>query len=412
MNAENRLSHDRSMNDRPRTSPRNSDNSQVSSHHSYQGQSRRGDNSMNHSHAHSSIQQSVDNGISNRQSDSLPPSQRRSYRSRRRRDDDGARIPRQSIPSSQTTTKDNKSLKETQFDLEINSFPPLPGPGTSSSSSSTAGDIFDSKMSDVVKGTAKPQVREVKPQRVPSPVQVPSPPTPPPASTITSSSTMVTSTPLPQQAQKEDGGDSSCNSSNGSSLNGVSAVPSVVSSSNNSANVTTAPTDTRVPTPPVSPPKSNKSFVNSTESQQKLISEPAATRVVAVPTQTHVKVVDKQVMSVPVKLSYAQMVQRGRENEATAEFNQSEDSMNKADSSNQSSSSSNRANQTLKEQSQTIKPSSTANSKLPGKEQGSRKDNEAKDQRLNNSRRSKENRERRDRRRERSDRDGSRSSNK
>lgn len=106
------------------------------------------------------------------------------------------------------------------------------------------------------------------------------------------------------------------------------------------------------------------------------------------------------------KLSYAQMVQKGRENEENATEVKTDD--NNSDTSGNESPPCSR--KTLKEQSQTQK---SAPARTPSKEYG-RREYEPKEQRHGGGRRaSKENRnvDRRERpRRERNDREGSRSS--
>ncbi|XP_060084682.1 la-related protein 4-like [Ylistrum balloti] len=411
-----------------RTSPRNSDNSQISGHHSpFQREGRRGDNSnMNHSHmVHSTVQQQTqqpvtDNNsnitVNSRQSDNLSQRMTRSYRSRRRRDDDGARSMRPG--SSQAITKDNKLPSELQFDLEINSFPPLPGPGASNSSA--AGDVFESKLSDVVKGTAKPQVRESKA----SPPPVPPPPPPPsasisspPVATVTpqipvavTATTSVPATTRPSSPPKS----RESTTTTTVTTNGSSGNASTVPSSGNASCTAVATPVTRVPSPPVIPQKSVKT-VSMPESQPKSAESHVSQRTVSSAPKTQEKPVPVQ-QQAQVKLTYAQMLAKGREAEAAAaaaaaaaaEGNSKQRSSDESGEEDSKSATSVRASQTLKEQSQTIK-TTTANSRPPVKDQG-RRDFEPKDQRYGGGRRAKENRERRDRRR--SERDGSRSSTK
>ena len=106
----------------------------------------------------------------------------------------------------------------------------------------------------------------------------------------------------------------------------------------------------------------------------------------------------------PVKLSYAQMVQKGRE-EAAAAANKLGTEETVAD--NDPSQTNGRSNQTLKEQSQTIK-SACANGPSSAKDQ-IRKEAEPREQRFS-ARRAKENRV--GRRRSDNQRDGPRSSGK
>ncbi|XP_069107644.1 la-related protein 4-like isoform X3 [Argopecten irradians] len=416
-----------------RTSPRNSDNSQISGHHSpFHREGRRGDNSnINHSHmVHSTVQQQqtqqpvTDNNsnitVNNRQSDNLSQRMTRSYRSRRRRDDDGARNMRPN--SSQALPKDSKLPNDPQFDLEINSFPPLPGPGAANSS--TAGDVFESKLSDVVKGTAKPQVRESKA----SPPPVPPPPPPPSASiqsppvaipkpqvpvavTATTTSVPATTRPSsPPKSRESTTATSTTAATTNSSSGNTTSVPS-----SGSANCTAVASPvTRVPSPPVVPQKSVK-ILSMPESQPKSAESHTSQRTVSSTPKTQEKPVPVQ-QQAQVKLTYAQMLARGREAEAAAaaaaaaaaEGGSKQRSSDESGEEDSKTTTSVRASQTLKEQSQTIKTTTANNSRPPVKDQG-RREFEPKDQRYG-GRRAKENRERRDRRR--SERDGSRSSTK
>lgn len=122
-----------------------------------------------------------------------------------------------------------------------------------------------------------------------------------------------------------------------------------------------------------------------------------------------------------MKLTYAQMLARGRENEARAAAAaaaaaaegkaRASSGEEEWDEPIQNGPTSAHTNQTLKEQSQTMRPSNTANtvrssaSGGPPFKEGQRREFEPKDQRFN-GRRSKENREWRERRR--SERDGQR----
>ncbi|XP_033731295.1 flocculation protein FLO11-like isoform X2 [Pecten maximus] len=341
----------------------------------------------------------------------------RSYRSRRRRDDDGARNMRPS--SSQAVTKDSKLPSDQQFDLEINAFPPLPGPVAANSS--TAGDVFESKLSDVVKGTAKPQVRESKA----SPPPVPPPPPPPSASiqsppvatpqpqipVAVTATTSVPATTRPSSPPKSrESTTTTTVTTNGSSGN-TSTVPS---SGSASCTAVAAPV-TRVPSPPIIPQKSVK-ILSMPESQPKSAESHVSQRPVSSAPKTEKPVPVQQ--QAQVKLTYAQMLARGREAEAAsaaaaaaaaaAEGSGKQRSSDESGEEDSKTAASVRASQTLKEQSQTIK-TTTANSRPPVKDQA-RRDFEPKDQRYGGGRRAKENRERRDRRR--SERDGSRSSTK
>lgn len=381
--SDNRMNYDRNNSaNHNRTSPRHHDNSQMSP--TPYASRNRGENN-NHSHGSSAPPQGHNNldtnnsSISSRQSDGLPPAQR-GYRSRRRREEDGG-------PRRQLSSKE-KPAAETQFDLEINSFPPLPPGPVPANSSSSNNEVFESKLSDVVKGTAKPIVREniVKPQvsqpvqqssqsQHPEPVGVPANPRPP--------------TP-PSQPPK----DNSSNNCNNSALNGASAgpTPTAVTASSSFCGGGSAP-PTRIPSPPaVSPPKPQKAsslqeaVVNHVDGHATSVSKPAPLNQVKAQVS-----VDK---NSPVKLSYAQMVQRGRDSDSAAESKNNSDSDSESVQQN-----------TLKEQSQ-------AKTSTAKKDQsGPQKDSELpKEQRHFSGRRAKENRERRDRRR--SERETSRSSTK
>nr|XP_022322107.1 la-related protein 4-like isoform X3 [Crassostrea virginica] len=377
---DNRMNYERNNTaNHNRTSPRHHDNSQMSP--TPYASRNRGENS-NHSHGSNAQQQGHNNldtnnsSISSRQSDGLPPAQR-GYRSRRRREEDGG-------PRRQLSSKE-KPAAETQFDLEINSFPPLPNGPMPANSSSSNNEVFESKLSDVVKGTAKPLVREntVKPQ-VSQPVQQSSQPQ-------HSEPVGVPANPRPPTPPSQPPKDNSSNNCNNSALNGASAGPApatVTASSSSSGGNSALPA--RIPSPPaVSPPKPQK--VNS-------IQEPAVNHV-----DTHASPVSKQApvnqqvsldKNSPVKLSYAQMVQRGRDSDSAAESKNNSDSDSESVQQN-----------TLKEQSQ-------AKTSTAKKDQsGPRKDSDLpKEQRHFSGRRAKENRERRDRRR--SERETSRSSTK
>ncbi|XP_061169637.1 la-related protein 4-like isoform X2 [Saccostrea echinata] len=387
----NRPSNQERMDNRPnyernnsinhnRTSPRHHDNSQMSP--APYSSRNRGENN-NHSHG-SSMQQQGHNNLdtnnssisSSRQSDGLPPVQR-GYRSRRRREEDGG--PRRQLPSRE------KPAAETQFDLEINSFPPLPGPVPANSSSSN-NEVFESKLSDVVKGTAKPIVREnvIKPQ-VSQPVQQSS-------QSQHSEPVGVPANPRPPTPPSQPPKDNSSNNSNNSALNGASAGPAptavVASTSSSGGNVAPPP---RIPSPPaVSPQKPQKPSSSIQEPVVNHVDVHASTVSKSAPVN-QVKAVSVDNNS-PVKLSYAQMVQRGRDSDSAPESKNNSDSESESVQQN-----------TLKEQSQA--KTSTA------KKDQTRKDSELpKEQRHFSGRRSKENRERRDRRR--SERETARSSTK
>ncbi|VDI65130.1 la-related protein 4 [Mytilus galloprovincialis] len=363
---DNRPSHDRQPQSH-RTSPRMSDNQPISGHHSYQSQSRRTlDNNANHSH----MSPVIDNNNIPAGRQSEIPSR---YKSRRKPPLNGG-----------PKLNNMKDKPEPQFDFESSNFPPLGGgPGTTSAStSSTSNEVFESKLSDVVKGTAKPQAKPQTNASQPQPVSPVAPPRP--------------ATP-PQQPQKDHSNNSS------SAINGTSAISSQSS------------TPTRVPSPPpVSPQKSQKTAIVEPPQQQKVI-EVVQTPVKVTPvSSTPVKTAERERATFqtdrerpsPAKLSYAQMVQRkGSEKEegSGAEGKPDDLSDNSGNESPQCS------RKTLKEQSQTQKPAP----RTPSKEHG-RREFEPKEQRHGGGRRpAKENRidRRGDRRRsDRNDREGSRSS--
>ncbi|CAG2213139.1 LARP4 [Mytilus edulis] len=363
---DNRPSHDRQPQSH-RTSPRMSDNQPISGQHSYQSQSSRTlDNNANHSH----MSPVIDNNNIPAGRQSEIPSR---YKSRRKPPLNGG-----------PKLNNMKDKPEPQFDFESSNFPPLGGgPGTTSAStSSTSNEVFESKLSDVVKGTAKPQAKPQTNASQPQPVSPVAPPRP--------------ATP-PQQPQKDHSNNSS------SAMNGTSAISSQSS------------TPTRVPSPPpVSPQKSQKTAIVEPPQQQKVI-EVVQTPVKVTPvSSTPVKTAERERATFqadrerpsPAKLSYAQMVQRkGSEKEegSGAEGKPDDLSDNSGNESPQCS------RKTLKEQSQTQKPAP----RTPSKEHG-RREFEPKEQRHGGGRRpAKENRidRRGDRRRsDRNDREGSRSS--
>lgn len=79
--------------------------------------------------------------------------QRKLYnKGRRKKDEDYSKLSRQN--SSQISA--NNKYTEPQFEFESNSFPPLPG----SQNNASSGERFENKMSDVVRGTAKPLAKE------------------------------------------------------------------------------------------------------------------------------------------------------------------------------------------------------------------------------------------------------------
>ncbi|KAL5005660.1 hypothetical protein ScPMuIL_016818 [Solemya velum] len=357
-----RVVSDRSGHDRHqgggshRTSPRGgSDNSQISGPAHTPFQNRRGDNSGNHAHivhptAPNHMTENNSNmSANNRQSDQM----RKSYRSRRRQNDEGPKPPR---INSGPTGREGR-LGEVQFDLEHTSFPPLPG----SSSNTATEDVFESKLSDVVKGTAKGQFREK-----PTVAATQSPITP--ATVTPSKDTTI----------------------NNNVSNGVPAPPSS----------SPPPPPVQIPQP-VSPQKSIKPTQPTVTTVHTLperkATPPAVHHVTPVsppapenhstPKAVHVSNHHVKMDTEPVRFTYAQMVARGKDSDSSSD-----------DCKDPVLPSSAKTNQTLKEQSQTKVP--PHNDNTSSKDQ-TRKELEPKEQRYTSTRRAKENRERKERRRER-----------
>ncbi|XP_064598045.1 la-related protein 4-like [Liolophura sinensis] len=439
---DNRMSHERygggSGGGSHRTSPRSLDGSQSSGGSVYHGR-REGGPSQPHIH-HPPIPAHLDTGLSatlplshpsgtaadnnNKEQSALSQRGQKSYRSRRRREDEGAGGARNSRTNSSqlSSTKDGRYI-EPQFELESNSFPPLPG----ASNNSSTGDIFESKLSDVVKGTARPGQKDAgsKPQA------------PSPSSPTAKEMNVPAATPAST---------SNNNNNNTPSITSVAMTTTATTTAPSmSSTVTTTTTGPSVsslagslPTPPPSPEKldtktetkhesrfekSQKAThshsgpaPNSSHSHAHMVGnkaevkqvEPEAQPVVkqtTVTTQKSLSLEDKQ----PVKLSYAQMVQRRSESEngtsstTTTERPKSEESANGAGTACPASPGAkdhvNHKPHTLKEQSQMTRQS-PVNSRLPARDP-IRKDSDPKEQRQFVGRRAKENRERRDRRKER-----------
>lgn len=389
----------------------------------------------------------------------------RSYKSRRKRDDDGASRPStRSSSTTQSTQRESsgggsgggsstshprqgQSLEK--FDYEPTSFPPLPG----SQSNQSSGEVFESKLSDVVKGTAKPMVKADTP--------VSKPITPPAAVVSTATTTVPTTSPAPKPVPsscavggRPDGRPDAreVNASSPSCQNGAGtggSIPHVVAGREGSATAKMTAASTSVH--PHAAASTGARQISKT--QENSVPEKSTEKSVASLQSQSNTVEDKTSVSAAssVKLSYAQMVQRSKTAEASAsalaEKSDSSDSDVAADGQNASTSSS-RANHTLKEQGQqsaggsasgkgavvrgsggkdfTRKDSRDAEHNehrrggdVDSKREEFRKENEGfrreepREQRLNsNSRRMKENRERRfdrdrdSRRMDRRDRDG------
>lgn len=116
--------------------------------------------------------------------DQFPQPQRRAagYRSKRRprgSDDNGANRSNSSCQQA----KEKLCCEPPNFDLADTSFPPLPG----STSNTSSSEVFENKMSDVVKGTAKPS----KPASTPAV----------PSSRVTTATTAVPASQPPQTLQ-------------------------------------------------------------------------------------------------------------------------------------------------------------------------------------------------------------------
>ncbi|GAB1599232.1 la-related protein 4-like isoform X2, partial [Argonauta hians] len=170
--SDSRLPHDRHQNPNAhRSSPRSTENTHVTSP---LFSNRKGVDNCHHSHTTHHHHSSTTGGIattttttthsstniessssmtishlSDSSKDSTAPQpQRKVYKNRRKRDDDNSKLSRQT--SSQLST--NNKFTEPSFEYESNSFPPLPG----SQNNAASGEKYENKLSDVVRGTAKP----------------------------------------------------------------------------------------------------------------------------------------------------------------------------------------------------------------------------------------------------------------
>ncbi|XP_029634393.1 la-related protein 4 isoform X3 [Octopus sinensis] len=173
--SDSRLPHDRHQNPNAhRSSPRSTENTHVTpplfpnrkgvdnyhSHatHHHHSSTTGGSATTTTTTTHSST--NVDSSssmpishLSDSSKDSTAPQpQRKIYKNRRKREDDNSKLSRQT--SSQLST--NNKFTEPLFEFESNSFPPLPG----SQNNAASGEKFENKLSDVVRGTAKPLVKE------------------------------------------------------------------------------------------------------------------------------------------------------------------------------------------------------------------------------------------------------------
>ncbi|CAM1307823.1 LARP4 (predicted), partial [Pycnogonum litorale] len=245
-----------------------------------------------------------------------------SRRRHRRKDDDSSstssttgRIPPSkninTSTNNATVMKDASGKPLPKFDLQESSFPPLPGTLETESSES---EVFENKMADVVKGTAKPLTRDSKMtqtvaggtesnDRTSSPVardnctlingdngcvnnetSANSPP-PPPVSSNVNVAKVDKSTKTEDTLSTTDTTDSSFHSSSSLSSSEISSNKESISPITNKS-VQTVTNQPSVKTPPI-PQSNNKdsTTINSSESDQ-----------------------DEK-----PKLSYAQMAQRARE---------------------------------------------------------------------------------------------------
>lgn len=346
------------------------------------------------------------NGVmaNSRNSQGVDLSQRyagKSYKSRRRREEDGARPNRSN--SSQLPTRDGQAVNQARpasvdkFDYEPTSFPPLPGSGNNASS----GDVFESKLSDVVKGTAKPQVKDV-PKTVSSGLPI-----------STATTTVTTTKPLLSSSRDDDTTPSSISHQNSSqsstpaaktSTGTTSQQPTVSQQTRSSASTVQTVPDCRAGKDPDT--RLSKETDTRTESESRQARE----------RQQQQSNTDDNTASLranSVKLSYAQMVQKIKVAEVSANSlaDLSDDSESEGNDTSQA------PNRALKEQGQHPTQSSSKPSARSSTKDFSRKDSrendgdsrrderefrkendyrrdEPREQRMN-SRRLKENRERR-----------------
>ncbi|XP_071101169.1 la-related protein 4-like isoform X1 [Haliotis cracherodii] len=391
-NSEGRMTNERHSVSAPRTSPRSLDSAQISSF------TRRGDMGGNSHMVNASVQpHGVDanaNLTQNNKSDMV--SQRKSYK-RGRRGEEGAKNSRQnpSMPG-----RDGRL--EPQFELESTSFPPLPG----SLNNAASNESFESKLSDVVKGTARLQVRE--PSTTKS-VQQPQSTAPPPSSSSQHTASRVASPP-PQPVATPPSPTVVAPPPAPVVAPVTPAVKEVLEPT--AVPVTTATATVAVTAEPVYQQKSSKA---ASAAETKPAPEPTVTKQASVvvssqskPTTSSVSVLlqeEKPNLPPGVKLSYAQMVQRKRDTDGNGGEKTKEDNNTSPQQSPPpvtTAVTSAKNGQTLREQTQTVKVAS-ASARQPQMKDNVRKDFEPKEQRP--QRRAKENRERRDRRRDRSERE-------
>ncbi|XP_064646899.1 la-related protein 4-like isoform X2 [Lineus longissimus] len=314
---------------------------------------------------------------------------RSAFKSRRRREEDGAKNTRQS--SSQTLSKESgKPLAGSpKFELESTSFPPLPG----STNNATTGDVFENKMSDVVKGTAKPLTRETtKPAVAQSPQKdttiAPSSSAPTPSTgSVTPASPPLSPKKIESKVEKSSSAPLESSSSNKHEASpAVTAEKKVTASTTTSSpgNVTTPTNTTSATSQPTKQPQQHSHHSRDSHSSTKDHKEQTSK---STPKQlpAHDKEEEKRApSSEPARLTYAQMLARKGAASGGAASPPEEDLKDSNDAKPQA----------LKEQSQiSSKPGSASVSKAPSKGGDlTRKDrNDPKEQRVM-GRRAKENR--------------------
>ncbi|KAK3611200.1 hypothetical protein CHS0354_009453 [Potamilus streckersoni] len=364
-------------------------------------QSQLGTQSSASQHSHND----TNNNNNYRQSstETAPLSQRRSYKSRRRREEEGVRPSR--LNSLHLSSRDARSAADQHFDYEPTSFPPLPG----SNNNAASGDVFSSKLSDVVKGTAKVPVKDIKSMTITSPtvtttsnlspVNTSCTATPP----VTVQSTHVTPTSTAPSTNIATSRNSVSPLSRSPSVP-TSVVPSVALDYHHTNSPAHRPAK---PTPTPTEGKSVETTLTVTNTTSTLTAISSSSFSAA--SSTQVKGEEK-----PIRLSYAQMVQKSKPIENCTPNAMVDKSGTDGDSnsgsekgeSTQQQANVNKPNHTLKEQSQsTLKTVSTNGRSAPSKD-SYRKDSESREQRFSSGRRAKENRmEMRDRRERRRDRE-------
>ncbi|XP_074645444.1 uncharacterized protein LOC141901838 isoform X1 [Tubulanus polymorphus] len=338
---------------------------------------------------------------------------------RRKEDEVPSRNVRQSSGnSSSNNSMNNQNTKEVKqmpavdtpkFELESNSFPPLPG----STNSATTGDIWESKMSDVVKGTAKPSTpatpttRETKTPSSSTQTTAPSTTTPPSSNDLNITTTCSVNTAT-----------QSTLTSSTSTVN--TTVPAVTTTIQTSPSVTTPPSSPKKVTPAskVSSSSGSSNISNSpkdsvshssnskSESVRSLTPPPAVSSTTTSSgtdgSSNSLKLEEKvkaanAAQSGPSKMSYASVLRgagNGFENKKDGPSLEAIEDNSDNEKSKTVKESSGEVTQALMEQSQV--PKSQTAKPVSNNKDNNRRD-EPKDQRQSASRRAKENRERRDR---------------